>query len=283
MTAAPTETTTYMASSIATGTKAMKGRPTFSSCAGAPDVPPNGIRKRPLSLRAVTTRGRRKESAYALSHTGELLSVLEQFFGIEYPYDKLDFIAVPGMNGAMEYPGAITFLDTWVLFDQGSRAQKQEYALVMAHQLAHQWVGNLVTTAWWNDVWLSEALATWVATIAVETWDHPLMVGADAPPVEEMVRMMKWDATEAARPIRLPSCSGREAWRIPAYCPTCTGKVAYAVCGATGSYDFCSCEVLCSNVAGSSVGEAGSDACIRSHPTDARVPADVEADSSGHD
>ncbi len=144
----------------------------------APDVPPNAVRKRALPLRAVTTKGHGKEIAYALAHTGEILAVLEQIFGIEYPYDKLDIIAVPDKGGAMENAGAVTFSDGLLLFDEKKAPlwQKRGYASVMAHELAHQWVGDLVTAAWWDDIWLNESFATFIGAKAADQWD-PKMDG----------------------------------------------------------------------------------------------------------
>ena len=75
----------------------------------APDVPANAVRKRPLPMRGVTTKGHGSEIKYALAHAGEILATLERSVGIEYPYDKLDLIAVPDKGGAMENPGAVTF------------------------------------------------------------------------------------------------------------------------------------------------------------------------------
>ncbi len=142
----------------------------------APAVPANAVRQTPLPLRAVTPKGHGQESAYALAHAGEFIALLEQFFGIAYPYDKFDIIAVPDKGGAMENPGAITFGDFLVLFDanKASLEQKWLYADVMAHELAHQWVGDLVTAAWWDDIWLNEAFATWIGSAVVETWDPKL-------------------------------------------------------------------------------------------------------------
>jgi alanyl aminopeptidase len=170
----------------------------------APDVPVNAVRKRPVPLRAITVKGRGKEVAYALAHTGEILSLLEQYFGLEYPYDKLDILAVPDKGGAMENAGAVTFGDQLLLFDAQKAPlwQKHAYARVMAHELAHQWVGDLVTAAWWDDIWLNEAFATWVGTKVTDQWDPKINAAAGL--LEAVQGAMGQDVLTSARAIRQP-------------------------------------------------------------------------------
>ena len=173
----------------------------------AADVPPNAVRKNPLPLRGVTTKGHGKEIAYAMAHTGEILSALEQFFGIEYPYDKLDIIAVPDKGGAMENAGAVTFGDFLVLMDEKTAPlrQKRAYAGVMAHELAHQWVGDLVTAAWWDDIWLNEAFATWIGHKVADIWDPKLNSNMDL--LDGIQGAIGNDALVSARAIRQPIAS----------------------------------------------------------------------------
>ncbi len=170
----------------------------------APDVPPNEVRKRPLPLRAVTTKGHGKDIAYALAHTGEILALLERFFGIEYPYDKLDIIAVGDKGGAMENAGAVTFSDRLLLMDEKTASfhQKRGYASVMAHELAHQWVGDLVTAAWWDDIWLNEAFATWIESKIVDAWDPKMEGGLEL--LDGVQGAIGSDALASARAIRQP-------------------------------------------------------------------------------
>ena len=170
----------------------------------APAVPPNAVRHRPLPLRALTVKGRGKEIAYALAHTGEILALLEQYFGIEYPYDKLDILAVPDKGGAMENAGAVTFGEGLLLFDEKTAPlhQKRSYVNVMAHELAHQWVGDLVTAAWWDDIWLNEAFATWAGTKIADQWDPKM--DASMGLLRSIQGAIGNDAMASARAIRQP-------------------------------------------------------------------------------
>ncbi|MFT3764607.1 MAG: M1 family metallopeptidase [Minicystis sp.] len=167
----------------------------------APDIPANAVRKRPLPLRGVATRGRGKELAYALSHTGPLVAALESYFAIEYPYDKLDMIAVPEKGGAMENAGAITFGETGLLLDEKSPVDQRTYsAIVAAHELSHQWFGDLVTMGWWEDLWLNESFATWAETRIVATVSPELSAEVEA--LVDIHRAMGGDSLISARKIR---------------------------------------------------------------------------------
>ncbi len=173
----------------------------------ASDVPADGVRTRPLPLRAITPRGRGKDVAYALSHTGEILSLLEKYTGIEYPWDKLDIVAVPGKGGAMENAGLVTFGEQLVLMDPATApvSQRRAYAGVMAHELAHQWTGDLVTMSWWDDTWLNEAFATWLAAKIVESFDPKMH--AELGLLRGGLRAMSVDSLASARAIRQPITS----------------------------------------------------------------------------
>ena len=103
----------------------------------------------------------------------EALARLEEYFGIPYPYAKLDLVAVPDFEaGAMENAGAVFFRETLLLLDPAtaSLAERKRAAEVIAHELAHMWYGDLVTMAWWDDLWLNEAFATWMAYRVVDDW-----------------------------------------------------------------------------------------------------------------
>ena len=130
------------------------------------DARPAGKRKVPV--RVVVPRGTASEAAYAARISPQLLEVLEDYFGIAYPYEKLDILTIPVtvQFGAMENAGLVTFRESLVLArpEVDGVRRRRRYAMVAAHEFAHQWFGDLVTTAWWNDTWLNEAFATWMQT-----------------------------------------------------------------------------------------------------------------------
>jgi puromycin-sensitive aminopeptidase len=110
---------------------------------------------------------------FGLEAGAESLVRLQRYFGLPYPYAKLDLVAVPDFEaGAMENAGAVFFRETLLLLDPAtvSIAERKRAAEVIAHELAHMWYGNLVTMAWWDDLWLNEAFATWMAYRVVHEW-----------------------------------------------------------------------------------------------------------------
>ncbi|XP_023943504.2 aminopeptidase N isoform X2 [Bicyclus anynana] len=112
-----------------------------------------------------------KNAKYALSIIPKLLAFYEDVFGVPYVLDKVDFVAIPDFsNGAMENWGLITFRETTLLYDEkdGVPRLKQNVAIDVAHELAHQWFGNLVTMRWWTDLWLNEGFATYIEYVGVD-------------------------------------------------------------------------------------------------------------------
>jgi alanyl aminopeptidase len=171
----------------------------------APPIAPNEIRSRPLPFRGIAARGNGERLAYALRETPKMLEWLERYFGIEYPYAKLDIVAVPDFNsGAMENVGLVTFREWLLLVDEAraSESQKRAFASVMAHELAHMWFGNLVTMPWWDDIWLNEAFATWMASKVVR--DVYPDNEASISHVEGAFGAMRSDMLASARQIRQP-------------------------------------------------------------------------------
>ncbi|XP_063619786.1 aminopeptidase N-like [Cydia splendana] len=111
------------------------------------------------------------KASYALTITPKLLEYYEEVFGLPYVLDKLDLIAIPDFSsGAMENWGLITFRETTLLFDPAASGprDKQNVAIDVAHELAHQWFGNLVTMKWWTDLWLNEGFATYIEYVGVD-------------------------------------------------------------------------------------------------------------------
>ena len=128
-------------------------------------IPPNQYRTRAIPLRGIAAKGNGAKLAYSLSLTPKIVAALEDYFHMPYPFEKLDVLAVPDFAaGAMENAGAITFRERLLLLDDNASIQQKRSALVVqAHEIAHQWFGDLVTPAWWDDIWLNESFATWLS------------------------------------------------------------------------------------------------------------------------
>jgi len=170
----------------------------------APTLEKHAVRDHPLTLRGVAIAGRGAELSFGLRETPPLLVWLENYFGVSYPYDKLDLIAVPDFGaGAMENAGAITFRDTLLLVrPDAPEQQKRTFGYVDAHELSHQWFGNLVTMPWWDDIWLNEAFATWMGTRAINGV-HP-EYESDLGALSSTHGAMEVDSRTSARKIRQP-------------------------------------------------------------------------------
>ncbi|HEY0303146.1 MAG TPA: M1 family aminopeptidase [Rhizomicrobium sp.] len=220
-------------------------------------VPANKFRAKPLHVRGVTARGNGKRIAYALALTPRIVTALETYFGIGFPFRKLDVLAVPDFAaGAMENAGAITFRERLLLLDPDAPLEQKRASLaVQAHELAHQWFGDLVTPLWWDDLWLNESFATW-AENKISAAVQPEME-FDTETLRETVEVMDLDEMPSAsrihRPIRnvddlatsfdeitydkgaavlrmFESYVGEEAWRrgIHAYLAKFAGRSATA-------------------------------------------------------
>lgn len=176
----------------------------------APPVPPSALRPKPLPLRGVASKGKGEQLKHALSLAPELVARLERYFGTAYPYAKLDLLAVPGMAGAMENAGAVTFEENILLVTPETYTGNQARRLIstLTHELAHQWFGNLVTMRWWDDLWLNEAFASWLETRIYETWKphHRAWLRQWT----DVANAMRVDGLTAARRIRQPIASNHD-------------------------------------------------------------------------
>jgi alanyl aminopeptidase len=167
-------------------------------------IPSSDIRSAQVPLRGITVKGKGGQLAYALNNTGSLLTKLEDYFGMPYPYAKLDLIAVPDFGASgMENAGLIAYREQFLLLgDSPSYAQQRRFASIHAHELAHQWFGNLVTMRWWDDLWLNESFATWMANKVVNQWQPHLEFERGL--IRSGHRVMVDDALVNARQVREP-------------------------------------------------------------------------------
>jgi len=171
----------------------------------AQQLPPGPVRAVPLPIGAVALRGRGKDTAYALTEEAALLAEQERYFGVAFPYPKLDLVAAPDFqSGAMENAGAITFRDSQLLVDDKitSLVERIRVTGVLAHETAHQWFGDLVTMPWWDDLWLNEGFATFLATRTIEAVRPAFEAELKAVSSANMV--MNVDSLASARRIRQP-------------------------------------------------------------------------------
>ena len=163
-------------------------------------VPPDAERARPLPLGVLATQPQAAKLGYVAAETPRIVELLEGYFGQPFPFPKLDQIGSPEMPGAMENAGADTYADELIALDAGATTgQRQEFGMVVSHELSHQWFGDLVSPAWWDDIWLNESFANWMGYRIGDAWRPELHIGVGA--VGEAFQAMNTDALEVGRPI----------------------------------------------------------------------------------
>ncbi len=164
-----------------------------------------------IQLRVCSVPGKEEQGRFALEATKAILHYYDQYFAIKYPYEKLDQIAAPDFEaGAMENTAAIVYRERALLLDpaKASVNDQKEVAEVIAHEMAHQWFGDLVTMKWWNDIWLNEGFATWMESKPVAAWKPEWGIAQDE--VLTSNEALSTDATRNTRPIRQKAESRQE-------------------------------------------------------------------------
>ncbi|GMH12385.1 hypothetical protein Nepgr_014226 [Nepenthes gracilis] len=125
-----------------------------------------------VKVRVYSQVGKTNQGKFALDVAVRTLELYRKYFSVPYSLPKLDMVAIPDFAaGAMENYGLVTYRETALLYDEqnSAAANKQRVAIVVAHELAHQWFGNLVTMEWWTHLWLNEGFATWVSYLATDS------------------------------------------------------------------------------------------------------------------
>jgi aminopeptidase N len=171
-------------------------------------------RVRGVDVGVIVRRGQTARAGYALDAAVELLAWYDDWFGIPYPLPKLDLIAGPGANpgfGAMENWGAVFFFEQDLLVDPAVsvEADRRSVYVTIGHEIAHQWFGNLVTMAWWDDLWLNEGFATWMEFKSAQDLHPEWHTELDGVAGHE--RAMAVDARGGTHPVILPITDVLEA------------------------------------------------------------------------
>jgi aminopeptidase N len=156
-----------------------------------------------IPIRACATPDKVQMGTYAVKAAEYILHYYDNYFGIKYPMPKLDMIAIPDFEaGAMENFGAITYRETDFLIDEktASTDAKKRVASVVAHEMAHQWFGDMVTMNWWNNLWLNEGFATWMENKPVNAWHPEWNIPQDE--ALSLDGVLNFDAGKVTRTIR---------------------------------------------------------------------------------
>ncbi len=157
-----------------------------------------------VPFRVLVPKGQKAQAAFTVQSTPQLVTLLEKYFGMPYPYEKLDFLAIPLAGWAMENAGLITYGRRIILVkpEDETLERQRSFGVVAAHELAHMWFGDLVTMKWWDDIWLNESFASWMESKIVEQWKPDWDYAVSR--VEERNRAIGADRLTTARQIRQP-------------------------------------------------------------------------------
>ncbi len=156
-----------------------------------------------VPIRVCSTPDKVGLTKFALKGAEHFLAYYDTYFGIKYPMPKLDLIGIPDFEaGAMENFGAITYRETALLVDEkdSSVNTKKQVASTVAHEMAHQWFGDMVTMQWWDNLWLNEGFATWMENKAADEWHPEWHFGRDT--AEDLNSTLNYDAVRTTRTIR---------------------------------------------------------------------------------
>ncbi|MEO7324602.1 MAG: M1 family metallopeptidase [Dokdonella sp.] len=170
----------------------------------APAIPPNAVRKQALPLRGIGPRGTAKQLTWAIEVAPQIVKFYEDYTAQAYPFDKLDLLGAPDFSaGAMENAGLIVYRDAYLLIDANAAADRYRNVFnIEAHEIAHQWYGDLVTVPWWDDIWLNEAYATWAQAKATTVLKPEYQAPLEA--LERRLGAMASDSLLSTRKVRQP-------------------------------------------------------------------------------
>jgi aminopeptidase N len=190
-------------------------------------------------IRVCATPGKTQYTHFALSGAEFFLHYYDQYFGIKYPMPKLDLIGIPDFEaGAMENFGCITFRETALLVNPKTATvgEEKEVAIDVAHEMAHQWFGDMVTMQWWNNIWLNEGFATWMESKAAGAWKPEWHLEQDniGNGFFGLNGSLNYDAQRITRPIRAEANSPDQINQM--FDAISYGKAA-AVLAMTESYE----------------------------------------------
>ncbi|XP_044388594.1 aminopeptidase M1-C isoform X2 [Triticum aestivum] len=163
-----------------------------------------GMTTKGMRVHVYTQTGKSNQGKFALDVGVKSLNLYEDYFATPYPLPKLDMVAIPDFAaGAMENYGLVTYREVALLFDDksSSASSKQNIAITVAHELAHQWFGNLVTMEWWTHLWLNEGFATWMSHLAVDSFFPQWNIWAQF--LDPTTTALRLDSLEASHPIEV--------------------------------------------------------------------------------